>query len=333
MDSSGQNLLSALPAELRNRIFELAVYHTAAPDGIISPVADNEELHNLAAEPPEEGDPTFKMIFEWQHPTGVNNIDLRPPEISHLMQVLRAQGTLLEYDHEFGCTLDCLVQPPLTRTNRQIREEALPIFYSNHTFIFDLQSNFCRQRAINDWWRAVGDTNLRSIRHMRFTCPTRINKHSEFSFEYMRPSGQAEGRLETGLLCDVEPYGSKNTVPRSMKLSDVSVDSLNELLGHHRYDVSVVYHAHELQAIAKSVEPFVVMIEQGGINVLALESYIGLLTRKRASFLRDFSALGENRERAAKMLAWKKQVDEIVAGQEADDEVQAANYGGVGEGC
>lgn len=77
--------------------------------------------------------------------------------------------------------MECLVQPPVAFVNVQTRLEALPIFYSVNRFHFEMVIFRVKNepplvaliytpsppdyqgRCPPDWWRAIGDTNLRSI--------------------------------------------------------------------------------------------------------------------------------------------------------------------------
>lgn len=124
-----------LPGELRNRIYEIALYH-AQDDGTISP--DTASLGDV----------------------------------------------------EHTCNRACLVQPALTHISRQVREESLPFFYGENKFDlytrspskttqaagedvgfvhFDLTDEFPTvdvREAPAAWWRGIGDSNLRLVKHL-----------------------------------------------------------------------------------------------------------------------------------------------------------------------
>ena len=79
------------------------------------------------------------------------------------------------------CTLEYLLQPQLARVNRQVHEESLQVLYSVNKFHFEM-SNFVLAttwqgwrkdvRSPVDWWRAIGDTNLRLIQGMNVFVPS-----------------------------------------------------------------------------------------------------------------------------------------------------------------
>jgi hypothetical protein len=86
------------------------------------------------------------------------------------------------------CTINCLAQPPLTRVNRQLRQEGLSYFYGTNKFLLSFftcpsifypdmkqmhaasdQRFFAEHalplaQAMTEWWRSIGETNFRMIR-------------------------------------------------------------------------------------------------------------------------------------------------------------------------
>ncbi|KAK3658382.1 hypothetical protein LTR56_001793 [Elasticomyces elasticus] len=72
------------------------------------------------------------------------------------------------------CDSTCLLAPPLTRVNRQLRSESLSLFYSVNTFRFMLDTILTDQSLAlpSKYWRCIGDTNLRNITH--FSVSSRI---------------------------------------------------------------------------------------------------------------------------------------------------------------
>jgi hypothetical protein len=99
------------------------------------------------------------------------------------------------------CTVDCLIQPSLTRVNRQLRREGLSYFYGTNRFIssfFTCPSTFYPDmsnsdavfdqtfftehslplaQAMTQWWRSIGDTNLRMIRALDVLIWRRGQRH------------------------------------------------------------------------------------------------------------------------------------------------------------
>ena len=71
------------------------------------------------------------------------------------------------------CTVNCLHQPGLLQANRQIRTEALGIFYDINAFHLNFgafnnpsATGIPLRDIATSWWRAIGDTNLRAIRYL-----------------------------------------------------------------------------------------------------------------------------------------------------------------------
>ena len=76
------------------------------------------------------------------------------------------------------CSPAYLLQPALTRASRQVREEALTVFYRcnrsdlevSNFFMLEhhgiLRSHMDITRMPIDWWRSIGDTNLRALRKL-----------------------------------------------------------------------------------------------------------------------------------------------------------------------
>ena len=110
--------LFRLPAELRNRIYELAL-------------VQKKHIHASIAGCEES----------WSRPNS--------------KQVKRAILALT------------LRQPPLTRTCRKLREEALPIFYGGNVFHVPILHNDGNAGEVIDWLTAVGAKN-RSLLHQLY---------------------------------------------------------------------------------------------------------------------------------------------------------------------
>lgn len=69
------------------------------------------------------------------------------------------------------------MQPALTRASSQVREESLPFFYGPNKIYFETATFYPDSEADtlhtrNDskgpkgWWRGIGDTNLRLVKHL-----------------------------------------------------------------------------------------------------------------------------------------------------------------------
>lgn len=186
MERSNEPTLLGLPAELRVRIFELVLYHRET-GGVISPRPDFIDLDpggNVAAathmvlisgwryqmhhsDTPDDLDESDA----WAQP-GMRH-DVRPNSRT-LEQRVKTWEESPNYATKHICNLDCLVQPSISLVNCQLRNESLPIFYGINHFHIELSNNehsrFCKscdlKRCPEDWWRAIGDRNLASLRHI-----------------------------------------------------------------------------------------------------------------------------------------------------------------------
>ena len=155
------------------------------------------------------GDP--KTRFEW------SSQDAARAHAENLNAFSRLQGVWEESANRRSdhlCTLDCLVQPPLTFVSRQVRTETLPIFYGVNKFHIEM-SNFIvamtyqwlsRTRSPADWWRAIGDSNLGNIDRLNVfgQCDCDTREHGVM-VKYRRDLGYLEIRktyLEVGTEMD-----------------------------------------------------------------------------------------------------------------------------------
>lgn len=69
-----------------------------------------------------------------------------------------------------ACTKACLLQPAISRISRQLRYETLPIFYGINKIHIDATAFSyvgSDPGTPADWWRVIGDTNLRMIKSLR----------------------------------------------------------------------------------------------------------------------------------------------------------------------
>ncbi|KAK3617261.1 hypothetical protein LTR56_025415 [Elasticomyces elasticus] len=52
-----------------------------------------------------------------------------------------------------------IIQPPITRTSKQVRADTLPMFYGTHTFYFVLRDRYQEETIIERWLSKIGRTN------------------------------------------------------------------------------------------------------------------------------------------------------------------------------
>ncbi|KAK5712916.1 hypothetical protein LTR17_017822 [Elasticomyces elasticus] len=52
-----------------------------------------------------------------------------------------------------------IIQPPITRTSKQVRADTLPMFYGTHTFYFVLRDQYQEETMIERWLSKIGRDN------------------------------------------------------------------------------------------------------------------------------------------------------------------------------
>lgn len=193
MPEASRPTLLGLPPELRNRIWEMVVFHEPT-GGVICPLQGAHGTvragHGVACSPYLYHDSmvitsgarfkTSRFQLElpsWFRPNsaqfqGSPAADVTMEELEELWK-----SSPIVISNHF-CTVDCLVQPAITFVNRQVRKESLALFYHVNTFHLEI-SNFAHQRSVAwhslpcqdpkpqrapfDWLRAIGDRNLDTI--------------------------------------------------------------------------------------------------------------------------------------------------------------------------
>ena len=173
--------------------------------------------------------------------------------------------------------LDCLLQPPITYVNRQIRAESLSLFYQINKFHFELD-NFVLNRPRDrqnetkippDWWRAIGDHNLRSIADLNM-------------FGQCFQAHPYEGNMIK--------YRKVRAVKVEMTTS--KTPAYTELRWPSTVVVRRIFRAKERQAERDvRLRKMLNKIEADGISVKALEKLTALLEPPSKEYLRDYSML------------------------------------------
>ena len=168
MPSEGRLTLLGLPAELRNYIFELAVIHEDG-NGVIAPLRRRSRPTVLRVVEQTSGVKSPTTDNQSQTPGSDDSSSEREEVRSDQEQALTLLSDPANTHAHQSCTLDCLLQPPVTRVNRQIREEVLSLFYAVKQFHIELsrftiskpgEIAWIETRIPADWWRAIGDTNF-----------------------------------------------------------------------------------------------------------------------------------------------------------------------------
>ncbi|KAK5114220.1 hypothetical protein LTR85_010285 [Meristemomyces frigidus] len=286
--------LLGLPGELRSYIYELAVFHEPS-DGVIAPLSDDKFLKCMTLvsinPEPDAVDSYPQLADHWSTKCTPdmlcerfrvsNSMPMYGPSYASTRPVKELQAERAYNDYLFCtsanyvlhhfCTLDCLCQPPITKVNRQVREESLRAFYSvnhfhleMHNFRIQTKVNSRRQRSVVDWWRGTGDTNLREIRHLSFV-------------------GHPLGAVpEAGVMI---AYDKRQAAVSFVNKEEWPKDDEDAEEGEQLYrqlaakDPEAVLHA------------YVELLKESGLHVRVLECMVAALEPVGDSYLRDRIAL------------------------------------------
>ena len=308
--------LLGLPAELRNRIYELALWHDVT-DGIIAPLSDVwrppsqmafvsnvsggrttrraldlvSSLLGLSLTNVDESQGPLSEVgerilvdrgcrpfrtsefdaleLEGSQPTG-------PPPRRRTAQLMRDDErehkwyTSKFYTHR--CRLECLLQPALTIVNAQLRREALPIFYAvnhfhfeMHNFTIQLNARTKRKSGIRyplNWWRAIGDSNLRALRSISIVGhPVKTFANTGGLLLFYRPRDNA---------VEIESLPSRSRIWIQTE-DDTSAQKMSDA--------------------EAALAPFVAVLEESGPHVRVLEGILGAMEEKQGEYLLDRTAL------------------------------------------
>jgi len=179
------------------------------------------------------------------------------------------------------CCFACLAQPPLTRVCPLIRDEALASFYSVNHFHLEFshwstaQKDALPSRGPLDWWRAIGDTNLRCIKRMSMV------------FDVTDP---AADNAAYGISVDVSPRGTHPECLVTVQVSNLGQfpDGSICALEQSRKEAAENAVADKLAILA----PYTGHLQLHGLHVQGLECMISDLEPQGTKYgLRDLSAL------------------------------------------
>lgn len=185
MASDNTPTLLGLPAELRNEIWKLVVFHEVT-DGVISPLQDEDEGYSWGNDTSQglRRRPVVSLIYACgerfrllDHEPLSHHAQGRPAnpaekaaqdaEIDRYYAVWEKTANNISGHY---CKLSCLLQPRITHVNRQVRAESLSMFYHINKIHIEL-GNFVLPRKgpgknvkiPADWWRAIGNHNLKFV--------------------------------------------------------------------------------------------------------------------------------------------------------------------------
>ena len=151
-----------LPAELRNRVYEFVVYHEEN-DGFIAPVLFNpkEDISSMGQFFGVLRGQRQELKYICMVGDAEERISRRDPYIYEAIKAHLASGGRVDdkvfrtnikplnvfnwnetFDFGHLCSLNCLMQPEVTKVSRQLREETLPLFYGIHKFHLELSNNW-----------------------------------------------------------------------------------------------------------------------------------------------------------------------------------------------
>lgn len=168
-EESQDSLLLLLPGELRNRIYEMALFHEEG-GGVISPTQYNDSeatgCASMGTAMVLKGGNRFVI---WNGAPAVLSPAPRSLDPALEERHTKMLGAWMEQSTKQKnhlCTVNCLLQPSLTKVSVQIREECLPIFYSINKWHLEM-NNFKKSKkpaaSPIHWWRGIGDKNLKLI--------------------------------------------------------------------------------------------------------------------------------------------------------------------------
>lgn len=123
--------------------------------------------------------------------------------------------TMLSNAHCFQSEVSAS-QPALSKVSKQLRAEALPIFYNSNVFLAEISDAEDLETAKN-WLAAIGDENVRHLRHLvmsGWTKPEQSgNGRQGFQYQYIRLMFDLrEGKVGAGIQSEAAPPGAERYV-------------------------------------------------------------------------------------------------------------------------
>ena len=177
------------------------------------------------------------------------------------------------------CTLKCLLQPPITYVNRQVRAESLSLFYQINKIHFELDNFVLKGYHVRhngmvipaDWWRAIGDDNLRLVRQLNvFGQCFDICSHRVLMIKYRK--------------------SQETKVEMTQSHTSLAASEDQKLTDYQREFVRwFEYKQLEREVLLREV---LRKVEMDGISMEMLEHITALLEPALGGYLRDYSGLG-----------------------------------------
>ena len=273
-----------LPAELRIHIYELALFHYET-GGIISPLRNGPTKSTMVLVDGRRYNIRPSGVdFEIEYKKGTS-LELTHTQEKHRKEYERSSNAQSKHI----CSRECLLQPSVTKSNRQFREEALPVFYAINHVHFEM-SNFevtdeNGQRvegwSPTDWWRETGDTNLRFINKFSLVChPSNPRGQSHLMLEYRH--SDSEMTLTHIHSLPVEKRVTLNPTPLSWHLT---------AFGKYRFRKKTRHDDHD-----ERLSPCLDIVRESGLHVQVLECMLEGLEPCNVEYLRDHQSLNDEME-------------------------------------
>ena len=280
--------LLRLPPELRNRIWELVVFHEPT-GGVICPLQDT---HGQANASPYASSMAMVSGARFLIQRKIPNFDypkkyIRSVQIAGgkaeyftIMDLWKLWQGSPQVNSEHCCNLDCLLQPPIARVNMQIRAESLPLFYSTNHFHFEM-SNFALaskyytrmsgeenprdQRTPVDWFESIGNPNLSNITRLDIVGQSWHDcEHNGIMVKYDRDREMAETVVTLGLLNEKSPLTWHPRPPW------VNAEKQREL------------HMHNIEKLQQVLE----VVRRDGLSAALMRRIVYLLEPSDVRYLR-----------------------------------------------
>lgn len=280
-----------IPNEIRNEIYFLIAYHNDT-GGIISPLGEKHQpeisigLLDNRRYPIKNQDSYYPMKF--------------PALAPESLERQRFNETTNVTSKHF-CTPNCL-RPPhgASKTCRRMREEVLAVFYSVNVFHLEM-SNFevtdieglpIRKWSPVQWWRAIGDTNLRRITSFNMVChpSTREVKNDvNMLLNYGWVGGNATTSvkridslaLEKALRAELgRPNHNKPPNRHPSDMTRIEMYRLQKWLQNFDFEVAIQQDVRD--------------IRESGLHVRALERILAALEPWDVEYLRDHISLDDD---------------------------------------
>ena len=199
------------------------------------------------------------------------------------------------------CTLDCLQQPALTQVNQQIRGETLQIFYAINRFHvemgnFHLNDHYTYRaefRSPADWWRAIGDINLRLIHDFTLMAHRKHDRMKGVEVRVLRKP-QAQLRNQSRIPATItntesalkQALGYRNSRPPT------GTRPVKGCIPYAPRDPNVLRkRSPRAKDVEDAVAPYVKTMRESGLHVRVLECMLADLEPWAVRYLRDYEAL------------------------------------------